>query len=88
VSNRKQFRLAGYETYAQTYDERLYASAHDGTFPSIDAEGNCRYCGPGGTRCAVGLLIIDKAYRKGLAGVNVRHFFEEDMLDVPEGLDL
>jgi hypothetical protein len=73
----------------QEYYDQLYEAAYNGTFPSVDEQGDCQYRGPGGKRCAVGLLIPAEAYRPGLEGVVVRHFFEEaDVLDMPEGFDL
>lgn len=32
--------------------------------PSMSKDGNCKYRGPNGAKCAVGVLIPDEAYRE------------------------
>lgn len=70
------------------YYDLLVRSARDGTFPSVDDHGNCRYRGPAGQRCAVGLLIPDDRYTPDLEGISAFSQLLAGALAglVPEGL--
>ncbi len=68
------------------YYDLLVRSATDGTFPSV--KGNvCQYR-KGSHKCAVGLLIPDDKYHKGLEGIDVYHDLVKEVVEVPEGLTI
>ncbi len=70
----------------QEYYDLLVQSATDGTFPSIE-ENVCQYR-TGSHKCAVGLLIPEDKYYKGLEGLDVYHASVSRVVEVPEGLTI
>src|SRR5690606_20582833 len=74
----------------QEYYDLLVKSATDGTFPSYDPESKrCRYQGPNGSKCAVGLLIPDSDYDRGFEGWAARALGERFKRKwLPQNMDL
>jgi hypothetical protein len=44
----------------QSYYDKLVQAAQDGTFPSVDGDGKCKYRGPDGKKCAIGIELTDE----------------------------
>lgn len=71
------------------YLELLVKSCHDGTFPSIDGKvclfrkNETPHCKE---RCAVGLLIPDDEYDRGVEARGVRALCEKGLVTCPEGM--
>ncbi len=70
----------------QDYYNLLVKSATDGTFPSVE-ENVCQYR-KGSHKCAVGLLIPEDKYHKGLEGIDVYNEEVSSVVEVPEGLTI
>lgn len=73
------------------YLATLIAAAHDGTFPSSLPDGlTCMYRGPGGKKCAAGLLIPDEKYtpRMEHKSVEVLNMNFPGDIDIPEGMTI
>jgi len=72
---------------AKEYYDLLCQSAHDGTFPSIDrGRDKCLYRGPGGSKCAIGVLIEDDKYSSILEDTVTREVVTKAQVKIPEGL--
>lgn len=72
----------------QDYYDLLVEAADNGTFPSMDG-CTCFYRGPGGSKCAVGILIPDKDYSSLLEYSTVRELPSKLVQQIlPEGMDI
>ena len=52
----------------QTAFDAAYVHCMEQKVPAKDSRGDCVYRGPNGTKCAIGCLIPDNLYRKGMEG--------------------
>jgi hypothetical protein len=53
--------------------------------PESEGAGfDCRYRGPGGTKCAVGILIPDDAYDPRMEGCSAKGLFDPDISGRPD----
>lgn len=50
---------------------------------SVSESGECLYRGPGGTKCAVGVLIPDEDYDQIFEGVSLRGLIDNDSTGIP-----
>lgn len=82
----------------QEYRDLLISTSASGGFPSYgvlpeDADNSdggsgtgCLYRGPGGKRCAAGLLISDAAYSPRFEGQTAHALIQRGMVEVPIGM--
>lgn len=74
----------------QEYYDLLAVSILNGTFPSV-SDGRCRYYGPDGRHCAVGLLIPPERYSPRMEGMTPLEDMPDggaicDAIDLPMGV--
>ncbi len=60
-----------YSNLQEVFDTAVAGLASQDFKPSVNKEGNCRYRGSGGRRCAIGWCIPNKLYNSGMEGVGV-----------------
>jgi len=78
----------------QEYKDLLIKSALDGTFPSVgtyiapngEEKKACMYRGPGGKKCAAGLLIPDDKFEPAWNNKKLWGGMIIDTIQMPEGM--
>jgi len=71
----------------QTLFDRIARHLLTQNAKAVNRNGECRYRGPNGTKCAVGAVLPDKLYKRTLEGSDVSSLINKLGKDAPKWLE-